>query len=188
MKKLVLGILLFVASIFTTLACAQVPAWKMVPARSSLTFVGTQNGAPVKGEFKQFTSDIHFDLNNLKESKVKVVVEMSSLATSYQDLTTTLKASDWFNMTAFPQAVFESTEIIKTGDNQYQAKGNLTIRDTTIPVVLNFTATQPTEKSGIVTGYTAIKRTAFGVGRGEWASVDEVKDDVRVDFVVSATR
>lgn len=188
MKKLVLSAFLLFSMFITTVTFAAAPVWKVVPARSSLTFVGTQNGAPAKGEFKKFTCDIQFDLNNLKDSKVKVVVDMSSISTSYADLAATLKAPDWFNMATFPQAVFESTEIVKSGNDQYQARGNLTIRDKTIPVTLNFTATQPTQNSGSVTGYTIIKRTAFGVGGREWASVDEVKDEVRVDFVVSATK
>lgn len=188
MKKIVISMFVLVSMLFSVVVFAAAPVWKMVPERSSLTFVGTQNGAPVKGEFKKFTCDIQFDLNNLKESKVKVVVDMGSLATSYEDLTTTLKAPEWFDLKAFPQAVFESTEIAKTGDGQYQAKGNLTIRDKTIPTVLTFTATQPTQSNGMVTGYTEIKRNAFGVGHGEWASVDEVKDEVRVDFVVAATK
>ncbi len=188
MNKLTLSVLLFASLFFATVVFAAAPAWKVIPERSSLTFVGAQNGAPAKGEFKKFTCDIRFDLNNLKESKVKVIVDVTSLFTSYADLASTLKTPDWFNSAAFPTAVFESTEIVKSGDNQYQAKGNLTIRDKTIPVTLNFTATQPTQNSGMVNGFANIKRTAFGVGQGDWASTDEVKDDVRIDFIVAAKK
>lgn len=189
MKKIASSILLMV-SLFcaNVLFAAEPPLWKIVPAHSSLAFIATQNGAPVKGEFKKFTGEIHFDLNQLKDSKVKITVDMSSLATSYEDLTVTLKTPDWFNQAAYPQAVFESTEISKVADKQYQAKGNLTIRNKTLPVTLNFTVTQPTQSNIMATGYTTLKRTVFGVGQGEWSSVNEVKDDVRVDFVVNATK
>jgi polyisoprenoid-binding protein YceI len=39
-----------------------------------------------------------------------------------------------------------------------------------------------------VKGSLIIKRTVFGVGQGEWASTKEVKDDVVVDFVVTAVK
>jgi polyisoprenoid-binding protein YceI len=173
---------------FATVVIAAPSAWKIVPARSSLVFIATQNGAPVKGEFKKFSGDIHFDLDQLKDSKIKIVVDMNSVTSSFDDLTTTLQTPDWFNMKLFPEAVFESSDFTKLGANQYQAKGTLTIRDQSVPATLTFTAEQPTSDSALVKGSTTIKRTAFGVGQGEWASTSEIKDDVRVDFVVTAEK
>ena len=173
---------------FSSAVLALPPEWKMIPASSSLRFTATQNGAPVKGEFKKFTGEFNFDLDMLSKSKIKIVIDMNSLTTSYSDLTLTLQAPDWFNIKVFPDAVFESSEFTKTGDREYEAKGSLTIRDKTVPVILKFSAEQPTKTNALVKGYTTINRTAFGVGQGEWASTNEIKDDVRVDFVVSATK
>ena len=174
-----------VAAHLTPAAAASV--WKIVPDKSSLMFTATQNGAPVKGDFKKFSGEINFDLDQLKDSKVKIIVDMGSLSTSYNDLTMTLKTPDWFDMKLFPEAIFEASEFTKTGDNEYQAKGTLTLRDKSQPVVLNFTASQ-TGNNAMVKGSTTIKRTAFGVGRGEWSSLNEIKDDVKVDFLINATK
>jgi polyisoprenoid-binding protein YceI len=187
--KLVSGVtLLAVAQLFFAVPSFSAPLWKITPERSSIQFSATQNGAPVKGEFKKFSGDINFDFNQLTENKVKIVIDMNSVSTSYPDLTTTLKASDWFDMKLFPEAIFEAAQFEKMGANQYQAKGTLTIRDQAVPVTLTFTADQSSPNSVVVKGFTTLKRTAFGVGRGEWASVSEIKDDVRVDFVVSAVK
>jgi polyisoprenoid-binding protein YceI len=167
---------------------ALAPAWKIVPDRSSLTFAATQNGAPVKGQFKKFDGEINFDFNQLKDNKVKIIVDMNSLTTSYADLTSTLKTPDWFDMKIFPEAVFEASQFEKTGTNQYAAKGTLTIRDKSVPIDMTFTADQSSANSAIIKGSTTLRRTAFGVGQGEWASVSEIKDDVKVDFVVNATK
>ncbi|WP_232220655.1 hypothetical protein [Legionella tunisiensis] len=33
-------------------ASAAIPEWEIIPSESSLSFTATQNGAPVKGQFK----------------------------------------------------------------------------------------------------------------------------------------
>lgn len=172
----------------TTTSFALAPAWKINEDKSELTFTATQNNAPVKGEFKTFDCQINFDPNQLDDSKVKVVVSMGSLATSYDDLTATLNMPDWFNVNVFPQAIFEAAKFVKTGDNQYKAEGTLTIKDKSQPVTLLFSAKQPDPKHATVTGSTEINRSAFAVGIGEWASTDEVKDAVKVNFVLDAVK
>ena len=181
-------LLVIVQLCFMTTNFAATPAWKIVPAKSSLVFVATQNGAPVKGRFKKFSGIINFDLDRLNDSKIKITVDMNSVETSHEELTTTLATADWFDVKLFPDAVFESTKFIKDGGNRYHADGRLTIRDQSAPVTVSFTADQPTKNSAMVKGSTILKRTAFDVGQGEWASLDEVGDEVKVDFVVSAVR
>ena len=134
------------------------------------------------------TGQIDFDPNQLNESKAKIVVDLNSISTSYQDLTDALKTADWFNMKLFPEAVFVATKFEKIGVDRYQAKGMLTIRDQTVPVTLTFAFALESPSVAVIRGFTILKRTAFGVGQGEWASVVEVQDDVKVNFVVSLVR
>ncbi len=169
-------------------AFADVPAWKIIPNESILTFTATQNGAPVTGTFTHFSGDIHFDPAQLDKSNVKIIVNVVSISSSYNELSDTLKSSEWFNTNLFPQAVFQSSGFTKTGDKTYQAKGTLTIRDKTQPIVLNFTQEEYSPTKAKMTGNTTIKRTAFGVGQGEWSDTKAVKDDVQVNFTVSATK
>jgi len=164
------------------------PHWQIDPAKSELSFTGTQNGAPVKGAFKTFSGDIQVDPNDLKNSSFSIIVDINSISASYGEVKTTLITPDWFNVKLFPKAEFKSTKIVKTGENSYQAEGLLTIRDKSQPATLIFTAKQPDANNGTVEGSTVIKRTMFGVGQGEWASTDAVKDEVTVNFKVSAVR
>jgi len=161
-----------------------VPQWQIIPTESQLMFTATQNGAPVTGEFKLFTGTLLVDPNDLKSSSIDIIVDINSLSVSYAELKTTLISSDWFNTKLFSQAEFKSSHIEKTGEKSYQAKGMLTIRDKSQPVILNFSAELPNPDKGIVTGDAVIKRTLFGVGQGEWGSTDEIKDEVTVHFKV----
>jgi polyisoprenoid-binding protein YceI len=167
---------------------AAVPTWQIVPNESSLTFTATQNGAPVTGKFKNFTGAIKFDPDQLSASSVKIVVDMNSITDPYNQLSDTLKTPDWFDSKRFPQAVFESNEFVKTGDKTYQIKGILTIRDKKLPVTPTFTLEEFTQTEARMKGSTIIKRTAFGVGQGEWADTKTVKDDVQIDFTITVVK
>jgi polyisoprenoid-binding protein YceI len=169
-------------------SAAAATAWRASLEHSSLGFAATQNGAPVSGTFPKFTADIHFSPADLASSRVKIVVDLNSLNTSYGDLTATLKSPDWFNMKVFPDAVFKANKFEKTKDNQYIAKGTLTMRGTTIPTNLTFTFEQPTPTTARVKGSTTLMRTAFGVGQGDWSSTKEVRDEVKVYFEVNADK
>jgi len=182
-KRYLLALLLFLLPI---ISLAAVPTWQIVPAESSLTFTGTQNGAPASGSFKKFTGDIAFDPNQLKESKVKIIIDISSVTTTYRDFTSTLLTPDWLNAIIFPNATFIASHFNKIGNNKYTAEGSLTLRDKTIPVTVLFDTEELSKTKGRVKGSTTIKRTQFGVGQGEWADTDTVKDEVQVDFVITA--
>jgi polyisoprenoid-binding protein YceI len=170
------------------LSQAAPPVWELVPSESKLTFTATQNNAPVTGEFKKFTVDINFDPDKLSENHIKVIVDTNSIADPYNELADTLKSADWFNVKSFPQAVLTANKFIKTKDKTYLGRGMLTIRDKTLPVTFTFTQEEYTQKRARIKGNTTIKRIAFGVGQGEWADTSAVKDDVRIDFIVTAIK
>ena len=179
------SLFLVIAPLF---AYAAIPAWEIIPAQSNLTFTATQNGAPVSGQFKNYSGEISFDPKDVKHSKVDIVVDISSISASYADLTATLLTPDWFNAQVFPKAVFKSTDFSKTGEKTYKAIGSLTIRDKTAPVTLTFSAIEPSQNMISVEGSTTLKRSNFGVGQGEWASTKEIQDDVNVNFKLLAKR
>lgn len=174
--------------IMPLLASALAPQWQMVPTASQLTFTATQNGAPITGQFKTFTASIFFDLKTLKNSSIDIVVDINSLTVSYAELKATLLAPEWFNPKLFPKAAFKATQFKKTKNNTYQAIGTLTIRDKSAPTTLTFTVKELTPNKVSVDGIAMIKRSIFGVGQGEWASTEEVKDDVAIHFNIVAAK
>jgi polyisoprenoid-binding protein YceI len=180
----------FVLTLFIPIMAYAVslPQWDIVSKDSSIIFTATQNGSPVAGQFKNFTGDINFDPALLDSSHIQITVDMTSLSTSYKEVETTLKTPEWFNTKIFPKAIFKANQFTKTGNNTYQAKGTLTIRDKTVPITLQFTLDEYTQTKAHATGGTVLKRTAFGIGTGEWSKTDEVKDDVKVDFTLSAVK
>lgn len=179
----------FLAFIFLFISCssiAEVPVWKIVPKDSSITFTATQNDAPISGEFKSFTGDIQFSPNQLDASHVNVEVDLASVSTSYQTVADTLKTAPWFDVKLFPKAIFKATDFKKMEGNTYQANGTLTIRDKTLPVTLTFSLDEFSKTKAHAKGSITLKRTAFGIGSGKWKDTKEVKDDVLVNFIITA--
>ena len=162
--------------------------WQIVPVESSLSFTGTQNGAPVSGHFQSFSGKINFDPNQLDKSNVQIFIDMGSIFTPYGQVADTLKTSDWFNIKAFPQAIFKATQFTKLTDNNYQANGTLTLRDKTLPLTIIFTLQEYTNKKAKVQGSTSLHRTLFGIGQGDWANTMIVKDKVDIQFSILATK
>jgi len=170
------------------LSFASPPIWKIVSKDSNITFTAIQNNAPVSGQFKTFNGTIQFDPNDLKRSNVKIVVDLNSVTTAYKEVGDTLKTSSWFDVKLFPNATFSANQFEKIGTNTYQAKGTLNLRDKSLPVILTFILDEYDTTKAHVKGFTTLSRTAFGVGQGDWAKTSEIKDDVKVDFVVSGVK
>lgn len=180
-----LGIMLPVSAFASSADTA--PLLTVIPEKSKVTFTATQNHAPVIGEFTTFTARIYFAEDKLPVSSVKADIDLGSVKTDYTEIATNLLTSDWFAVARFPKAVFESKQFKHLGGNRYDAVGTLTLRDKTLPVTLPFTITHANGITQMV-GETTLKRTAFGVGQGEWASTSTIADEVKVTVVIEAKK
>lgn len=167
-------------------AATALKPWKVDLSTSRLTFKGKQTGRPFEGRFQKFAPTILFDPANLGASSIVVVVDMTSAKTGDAQRDAALPTADWFETKKFPTAKFVSTKIVAK-DSGYEASGNLTIRDVTVPVTLPF-AVNFTGDYATARGTTTLQRQAFGVGRGEFANDKWVGFDVAVSFVVNAEK
>lgn len=161
---------------------AAVPQWDILPKESTLSFTATQNGSPVSGKFTDFNGEIYFDPAQLPLSKIQIHVDVNSVNASYKELVDTLKTQDWFNVAAFPKASFQSAVFKKVDDKNYESVGNLVIKDKKLPMTVKFTLENYSPTEALIKGDLLLHRTAFGIGQGDWASTDEVKDEVKVQF------
>ncbi len=179
-------LLLFISLILYSynLQAAEAPVhFKIVPQQSRITFEATQAGAPVNGEFKLFSSDIYFSPNALAQSRATATIEMTSFAVDDEDARSILKDNNWFNITTFPQGLFESTSFKFLGGKQYEVFGNLTIKGHMEPISLTFILNEFSKDSASITGETILKRNSFNIGDKDTGSV---KDDVKVSIIINA--
>ena len=182
MKRL--GLILF----FLPLLSFAAPSWNIVPTKSQLGFVATQNNSPLTGQFKTFSGKIDFAPEQLDTSRVEMIVDTASVATSYTEVADNLKTANWLSVALFPQAIFKANHFTKTGDKTYAAIGTLTLRDKTLPLTVQFTLEEYTADHATVKGNAQLNRIAYGVGQGEWKNTDTIKDAVKVEFVLVAVK
>jgi len=187
MQKILIALL--ASLFFTTPAFADVPAYTLDKEKSTLKFFAIQNGAPVEGQFSDFSADIRFDPNQLDKSSIKVDVNIGSVTAANDDVTSNIKLPEWLSAQAFPKATFACKKLTRMpASDNYYADGTLTLRGKTAPVVLNFQMEHMDDKEAIAKGYVTLRRSDFGVGQGQWAKDDVIKNEVRVEFRVVADK
>lgn len=161
---------------------AQAKIWAVDYPHSQLGFIGAQGSTPFEGSFNAFQTTIDFDPAIPENGKISARIDMASATTGNGERDAPLPQADWFDTKKFPQAIFASTAIRKTGDNAYAADGNLTIKGITKPITLPFTLTQD---GGYwrARGRLTLLRTDFHIGEHDWANETYVK--FKVDIVLN---
>ena len=150
------------------------------PAAGTLEFSGVQAGAKFTGTFNNFHVKLDFDTAKPQTGSLDVTIETSSVNTQDGERDQVLKSPDFFWVEKHPQAIFHATRFERAGAG-WRATGDLTIRGMKKTVPVSFTLA-PAGAVTVMKGSASLKRLAFGLGQGDWASTEWVGDDVDVRF------
>jgi polyisoprenoid-binding protein YceI len=159
----------------------------LVNKNAHLGFAAEWTGQPVLGSFKQWTADIVFSPDDLKNSSLTVKVDLASVSTGDEQRDSALPSADWFDVANHPTAVFKASQFKKVAEGSYKANGTLSLRDKTAPIVLSFKLKIEGDKA-TAKGSTTLDRNVFGVGQGEFSATDQIPAAVKVSFNLTATR
>lgn len=143
-----------------------------------------------KGTFDKFDAVIEADVEDMTDAKIEVTIDTNSINTRNEDRDNHLRSADFFDAENHPNMTFIATDIKKTASNQYDVVGDLTIRGTTKPAILDVTFEgQSKDPMGGATvagfsGTTTINRKEFGL---TWNAAVEtggvlVGEDVKIHF------
>ena len=138
--------------------------WKIDPAHTSIEFAVTHMMfTTVRGRFKDFNGTVEVDERNPDSSIVNVEIAAASIDTGVADRDAHLRSADFLDAANKPSLKFRSKRIegaaAKPGD-RFRLIGDLTIRDTTMEVVLDaeFEGTGKDPWGGTRAGYKASTR------------------------------
>lgn len=159
----------------------------IVSKNAQLGFATQWTGEPVVGSFKQWTADIIFSPDDLKNSSLTVKVDLASVSTGDEQRDSALPSADWFDVANHPTATFKASQFKKVAEGSYKADGTLSLRDKTAPIVLSFKLKIDGDKA-TAKGSTTLDRNVFGVGQGEFSATDQIPAAVKVSFNLTATR
>ncbi|PTQ90938.1 YceI family protein [Agitococcus lubricus] len=169
-----------------TQTVAKPTVWQLNRQASQLGFVSSWSGAEIVGTFTDWQAEIVFDEQALEQARIKVTVNLAKVATGDEERDNALPSADWFDAAHYPQAVFVSKRVKKMANQRYQAQGQLTLRNQTKPVTLDFSL-KINGKKAYAEGIAQLDRTDFGVGQGEWAATDSIPAAVKVQFKLEAS-
>jgi polyisoprenoid-binding protein YceI len=169
-------------------APAAAGAWVVDKAASRVEFSGTQTGKSVTGRFESFDATILFDPDDLGAAMIDAVIDTGSAKTGDRQRDAALPGAEWFAANIFPSARFVSDAVTQVGDNAYEARGKLAIRDVEKDLTLPFTVTIDNGRAAADASLT-LNRTDFGVGQGEEFATDKwVGYEVKVTIHIEAAR
>lgn len=159
-----LAVSLAAFALLAVAAPARAAAWALDPAHTEIGFnVRHMMVTDVHGAFEKYTGTLVVDDKDATKSKIDIVIDVNSVNTKVEKRDTHLKSADFFDAANHPRMTFTSTKVAKGAKpNSYQVTGDLTIRGTTKPVVLEVEVsdewTDPKEWGGNV--HRGVKATA----------------------------
>jgi polyisoprenoid-binding protein YceI len=169
--------------------------WKTDASHTSIHFVARHMMlSKVRGEFQDFSVDFNLDTEQPEAATVDARIQAASIFTKDGQRDGHLKSADFLNVETYPELVFKSTRVERTGDEAAKLHGDLTIRDVTKPVVLDVTylGTSKSPWGATSIGFeakTKINREDWGLTwnvaleTGGWLVGKEITIEIEAEFV-----
>ena len=169
--------------------------WKVDPVHSGILFDIKHIYSTVRGNFSDFTGDMFFDPDNLGKSRFGFAVRVDSINTLNDRRDTHLRSEDFFAANQYPMMTFKSARVTHVGGNKYLVEGNLTIKDVSKNVVLEFIywgqKEYPFKKGQMVAGFDCpfkINRLEYHVGNGKYYNMGVLAKDVDILITLEVLR
>ena len=148
----------------------------------------------VKGFFNDYTVDIVYDDKDITKSSVEVSIKTASIDTREAKRDDHLRSPDFFDAAKFPEIIFKSKRIEKSGEG-FVAVGDFSMRGVTKEIKLPFTfagvVTDPYGNTRLgLSAATKLNRQDYGVS---WSKALDngglvVSDDVEVSIEIEAIK
>lgn len=111
----------------------------------------------VTGKFDSFQSTVETQGDSLEGAVVNFTADTSSVNTGTEQRDNHLKSDDFFNAEKYPQLKFQSDSFKQVSGDNYELKGQLTIRDITRPITLEV------EYGGVIKDPYGNQRSGFTI-------------------------
>jgi polyisoprenoid-binding protein YceI len=148
----------------------------------------------VRGSFNELQGNVHID-EDLSKSWAKVELNVESIDTRNADRDGHLRTNDFLDAQTYPKITFVSTGARQLDETTVRVTGDLTIKDVTKPVEIDFdyegSATDPFGNQRVgFEGSVVINRKDWGI---TWNAALEtggvlVSEKVTLEFEVSAVK
>ena len=106
-------------------------------ANSTIGFSVHQFLGTTHGKFKKFDGKIEIDREYPENSSVTARIDVRSIDTGIVKRDNHLRSPEFFNVEKFPEITFKSRSVKRTGPQEGDIAGDLTMREVTKPITLH---------------------------------------------------
>jgi polyisoprenoid-binding protein YceI len=149
----------------------------------------------VRGSFADFEGTAHLDAADPARSSAKLVIKAASISTGQEQRDAHLRSPDFFDVENYPEITFVSTDAERVDEETYRLAGDLTVKDVTKPITVEFTYNGSAKdpfgnlRAGFE-GQATLRRKDWGL---TWNAALEtggflVSDKIKLEFDVSAVK
>ena len=111
--------------------------WVIDPMHSEVQFkVKHLVISTVSGFFKSFEGSLETESDDFENAAISFSLNIDSIDTNQSQRDEHLKSAEFFDAAQYPTIDFKSTSFTKTGDDEFELKGDLTVKGVTKPVTL----------------------------------------------------
>jgi polyisoprenoid-binding protein YceI len=112
--------------------------WQLDPYHTQLEFSARHLGMmTVRGYFDELSATADIDPDHPEASSVEVTISTASVRTNNGIRDNDIRSSTFLDVEKYPEIKFKSTSVEPSGADHYKLTGDLTIKETTHPVVLD---------------------------------------------------
>lgn len=176
-------------------AGAETTTWKLDPMHSHASFsIRHLAISNVRGEFQKMSGTVALDEQDPTRSSVEATIDATSIDTRQPNRDADLKSANFFDVEKHPTITFKSTKVENAGDGKLKVTGDLTMKGTTKPVVLDVEGPTPAikdaqgaQRRGLL-ATTKINRKDFGLTWNKMVEAapvagDEVAIEISAEMV-----
>lgn len=165
--------------------------YKFDQSHSTVAFSVHQFLGTTHGKFTKFDGRIDIDRANPENSSVTVRIDARSIDTGIAKRDNHLRSAEFFNVEKYPEIIFKSRSVKRTGPQAGDIVGDLSIHGATRPVTLHVKLASPTDdaKQTRWSVTTELKRRDFNLMFSQTAeNLSGISQTVEVKIDIVALR
>lgn len=184
MRRILVAVL---AVVLLAPSMAMARGWELDKVHTGFFFEVKHIYSTVRGQFMEFSGDVFFNPADLQKSRFDFAVKVDSINTHNEARDVHLRSGDFFDAGKYPLMTYTSSRVTHAGGNKYTVEGELTIKDVTRKIPLEFVywgeRDNPLQKNKLVTGLDTrltIDRLDYHVGGGKFYKMGIVGNEVNI--------
>jgi len=135
----------------------------------------------VKGEFKNIDGFVEIDLDNNKNNKALLSVEIESVESNYKKYRDLLLGPIFFDSTNYPIGVLDTKKFSYKDEKDLTLSIELSIKGTNKMVDTKLNIKRLTSDIVQILGLLEFSRTDFKIGTDSWSNTTILKDKIKIE-------